>query len=317
MRYTILVFAVTIITNNSFKVDKKKIKEKRDYEIETQSNGLTIRKLKETTIYSPTGQIISETEACEDSQCCYYNKSFNLYKSKREYWYKDNRLVSRVFCDCDSLPVYKDYYEYRLDNKKRIIEKKQITFNYQTRNEKYENGKWIAAKIGDSTLTTINIHQYTYDQYDSLKEEKIIIHNESPIKEEKSWSIYYEYDSNRNLIKTEQPGIIDAFENRYYDSINRIIKIESNWTEEKFSMNFRYDENGNISSVQQQFDNGTVTTTYQYNSKKQIVIEESDGSQADDVRIKYFYNEFDDLIRRETSYNNKPPFIEECEYTYY
>lgn len=312
MQYLLLIFATLLATN---KLDTKKIKEKREYRIETQSNGLPIRKLKTTTVYSTTGQKISETESCEDSNCCYDNKGFSMYTDKNEYWYHDNKLILRVFYRCNLLPVYKDFYEYKLDNKKRIIEEKQMTFNYQTRNEKFENGKWVPAKIGDSTLTTTNIHQYIYNQYDSLEEEKIIIHNEYPIKEEeKSWSINYKYDKNRNLIRTEQPG---SYENRNYDSTNRIIKLESAWTEEKFTLEFSYDENGNISIVQQQYGNGTVTTTYQYNNKKQPIGEESKGSNIDTVRIKYFYNEFDDLVRKETSYNNKPPFIEEYEYVYF
>ena len=190
-----------------------------------------------------------------------------------------------------------------------------MTFNYQTSNKKFENGKWVSAKIGDSTLTTTNIHQYIYNQYDSLEEEKIIIRNEYPIKEkEKSWSINYKYDENRNLIRTEQPG---SYENKYYDSANRIIKLESAWTKEKFAFEFSYDENGNISIVQRQSGNRTVTTTYQYNNKKQTINEESKGKNVGTTSIKYYYNEFNDLVKKETSYDNKPPFIEEYEYVYY
>lgn len=312
MQYLLLIFIPFIAT---VKFDTKKIKEKREYNVETQSNGLSIRKLKATTIYSMTGKIISETKACKDSNCCSKDEAFYLYTNKNEYWYQGDRLVLRVFYYCNLLPVYKDFYEYKLDNKKRIIEEKQMTFNYQTSNKKFENGKWVSAKIGDSTLTTTNIHQYIYNQYDSLEEEIIIIRNEYPIKEkEKSWSINYKYDENRNLIRTEQPG---SYENRYYDSANRIIKLESAWTEEKFAFEFSYDENGNISIVQRQSGNRTVTTTYQYNNKKQTIHEESKGKNVGTTSIKYYYNEFNDLVKKETSYDNKPPFIEEYEYVYY
>lgn len=45
--------------------------------------------------------------------------------------------------------------------------------------------------------------------------------------------------------------------------------------------------------------------------------EESEGNRIKNTTIEYFWNEFNDVIRRETSYDKKPSFIEEVEYTYY
>ena len=97
MQYLLLIF-ITFITTNKF--DTKKIKEKRYYNVETQSNGLPFRKLKATTIYSMTGQIISETKACKDSNCCSKDEAFYLYTNKNEYWYQGDKLVLRVFYYC-------------------------------------------------------------------------------------------------------------------------------------------------------------------------------------------------------------------------
>ncbi len=306
-----------LTTNSQESVNpKKNIKEKREFDV-VLSNGSTLRKLKMTTTYTIDGKVTSETEACNDSNCCYYNKSFTLHKNKNEYWYKDGKLTLRVFRTCNSLPSYKDFHEYKFDNKKRLTEEKELTFNYETENQKYEKGKWVPAKIGDSTLTEINIHQFIYDQYDSIVEEKIIIQRKYPDKKDISWKVKYQYDKNRNLTKIEQPGIISVSENRFYDEKNRLIKIKSNLTGDNVTTDVEYDDDGNISSVREEINDKIVTTKYRYNNHKLLISEESEGNKIKKATIKYFYNEFNDLIRKETSYDSKPPFIEEYEYTYF
>jgi len=318
MQNLILIILFTLTTNAQVpEKPKKSIKEKRDYAIEVQLGGSTLRILKTTTTYSIGGNIISEIEACNDSNCCYYNKSFKLHKNKNEYWYTDDRLVLRIFRTCNSMPSFKEFHEYKFDNKKRLIEEKEQTFNYETDTQKYEKGKWIPAKIGDSTLTEVSIHQYKYNLFDSVLEEKIIIERKFPNKKNVSWKILYQYDKNRNLIKTEHPGTITVSENRYYDDKNRLTKIKSNLTGENITTDIEYDGNGNISSIRNVINDKTITTKYQYDNDNLLISKESGGNKIQKITIKYFYNEFNDLTRKETSYDNKSPFIEEFEYTYY
>lgn len=131
MKYLILILTTLLIGTRPADKGKSK-REKREYTVEIQDNGDTIRTLVKTTRYTTDGKIISEIKACKDSTCCPYNKAFKLYSVKREFSYKDQGLILRRFWSCDSLPVYKNFHEYNFDNRKRLVEKRELTYNFET-----------------------------------------------------------------------------------------------------------------------------------------------------------------------------------------
>jgi hypothetical protein len=314
MKYLIIILTALLIGTRPTDSLKNK-KEKREYEIEVQSNATIIKKLSKTTKYSIDGQVVSETEACKDSICCPYNKSFSLYTVKREFWYKDQRLILRVFWSCDSLPVYKNFHEYKFDTRKRLIEKKELTYNFEIDSKKYENGQWISAKIGDSTLTEKNIHQYTYTAFDSVREEKITVWSKYSNSDERSWTVTYKYDKDRRLIETEHPpyGDMKLKAQWLYDKRGRVIKMESNLTGDKLTIELSYDDKGRVSSHK----NGTLTTTFEYGSNGKLLLASTKGNKYKNSQTSYHYNEFGDITREEVSYNNEPPFVTVYEYIYH
>ena len=314
MKYLIIILTTLLI--GARPTDSKKIKtEKREYDLEAQTNGTTVKKLVKTTKYSIDGQVTSEVEACKDSICCHYNKSFHLYDVKREYWYKDKRQVLRVFWSCDSLPCYKDFHEYKFDNKKRLIEKRELTYNFETDDKKYEKGQWVLAKIGDSTLTEKNIHQYTYTEFDSVKEEKITVWSKYSGSGEKSWTIDYRYDKNRRLVEEIHPGFgtTKLKAGWVHDNKGRLTKMSSNLMGDNVTMEWFYDDRDRVLSLK----DGRMTTNYKYDSNDNLVLASTDGNRYKDTQTRYFYNEFKDLIREEVSYDNDPPYVKVYEYIYH
>ncbi len=314
MKY-LLIILTTLIFGTSLTDLKRIKKEKREYDVNVQSNGTEIRKLKKTTKYSIDGQVISEIEACKDSICCSYNKSFSLYSVKREFWYKDQRLALRVFWSCDSLPVYKNFHGYKFDNRKRLIEKSELTYNFETDSKKYENGQWVSTKIGDSTLTEKNIHQYTYTSFDSVREEKITVWSKYSNSNERSWTITYKYDKDRRPIEMEHPpyGDMKLKAQWLYNKRGRVIKMESNLTGDKRTIEFSYDDNGRVSSQ----NSGTMTTIFEYGSNGKLLLASTKGNNYKDSQTRYYYNEFGDITREEVSYNNEAPFVTVYEYISY
>jgi hypothetical protein len=321
MKYLLIILTTLLIGSKSTDL-KKIIKEKREYDVEIQTNGTTVKKLSKTTNYSMHGQVISEIETCNDSICCPHNKPFRIHKKKIGYWYKDKRLVLRVFRNCDTLASYKDFHDYKLDNKGRLIEEIELTYNFETDGKKYEYGQWVSAKIGDSTLTETNIHQYTYTEFDSVKEEKVIIQSKYADKAEKSWIIKYSYDKDKRLVEVQHP----PFENLklskkiQYDDKSQVVKITSNLTTETVDIDITYDKVGNVSNFKEKFLGRVISTKYEYNNKRLLTLKESESKEGSKVglrTIKYFYNENADLIRIETSYDNKEPHVDEYEYSYY
>jgi YD repeat-containing protein len=314
MKYLIIILTTLLIWTRP--IDPKKIKkEKREYEIEVQSNGTIIKKLKKTTTYSIDGHVVSEIEACKDSICCPYNKTFKLYSVKREFLYKDQRLILRKFWSCDSLPVYKDFHEYKFDNRKRLVEKRELTYNFETDSKKYENGQWVSAKIGDSTLTEKNIHQYNYTAFDSVREEKITVWSKYSNSVERSWTVTYKYDQDKRLIEMEHPpyGDMKLKAQWFYDERGRVTKTESNLTGEKRTIELSYDDKGRVSSQ----NNGTMTTRLEYDNNGKILLVSTKGNRYNDSQTKYHYNEFGDVTREEVSSNNETTFVTAYEYIYY
>ena len=312
MKY--LTFILTTLLIEVRPVDKEKPKrEKREYKVEVQGNDVSIKRLVKTTRYSIEGEVISEIEACKDSICCPYNKTFKLYSVKREFYYKDQRLILQIFWSCDSLPVYKDFHEYEFDNRKRLVEKRELTYNFETDSKKYENGQWVSAKIGDSTLTEKKIHQYTYTAFDSVREEKITVW--SKYSNERSWTVTYKYDKDNRLIETEHPpyGVMKLKDQWVYDERGRVTKMESNLTGDKRTIEFSYDDKGRVLSQ----DNGTMKTTFEYDSNGKILLVTTKGNKYKDSQTKYYYNESGDINREEVSYNNETPFVTVYEYIYY
>ncbi|HQV53374.1 MAG TPA: hypothetical protein PLD17_14060, partial [Flavobacteriales bacterium] len=314
MKYLVILLTTLLIGTRP--ADNKIKKEKREYNLETQKNGTTLKKLVKTTKFSLDGQVVSEIEACKDSICCHYNKPFKLYDVKREFRYKDQRLILRVFWSCDSLPCYKDFHEYKFDNKKRLIEKRELTYNFETKDKKYEKGQWLSAKIGDSTLTEKNIHQYTYTEFDSVKEEKIIVWSKHSDRGENSWTVNYKYDKNKRLVEEIHPGIgpMKLKATWDYDNKGRLIKMNSNLMHgDNEVMEWFYDDRDRVSSVK----DGVMTTNYQYDNNDNLIQASTIGNRYKDTVTKYYYNEFKDLIREEVSYANEPPYVKVFEYSYH
>jgi hypothetical protein len=314
MKYFILILTTLLI--GAQPVDKEKFKrEKREYNVEVQGNGATVKKLVKTTRYSIDGQITSEIEACKDSICCPYNKPFKLYSAKREFTYKEQRLILRVFWSCDSLPVYKNFHEYKFDSRKRLIEEKELTYNFVTGSKKYENGQWVSAKIGDSTLTEKNMHQYTYTAFDSVREEKITVWSKYSNSDERSWTVTYKYDNDRRLIETEHPpyGDMKLKAQWWYDERGRVTKMESNLTGDKRIIELSYNDKGRVSLHK----NGTMTTTFEYRNDGKLLLASTKGNKYKESQTKYNYNEFGDITREEVSYSNEAPFVTVYEYNYY
>lgn len=314
MKYLFIILTTLLI--GASQIGSKRIKkEMREYDVKVRSDGSEIKELKRTTQFSATGQIDSEIEACTDSICCHYNKSFRLHKNKNEYWYNDSRLILRVFRTCNTLPSYKDFHEYKFDGKKRLIETRELTYNFETDNEKYENGKWVSVKIGDSTLTETNIHLYTYTEFDSVKEEKIIIRSKYSSKPEKSWTVKFNYDTNNRLIEKEHTpyGVLKLKAQWFYDKKGRVSKMESNLTGEDVKIEWSYDENNRVLSQK----DGVMTTNFEYDSKGNLILSSTIGNKYKDSQTRHYYNEFGDVLREEVSYNHEPAFVKVYEYIYY
>ncbi|MBK7240956.1 MAG: hypothetical protein IPI00_12435 [Flavobacteriales bacterium] len=224
MKYLVILLTTLLIGTRP--ADNKIKKEKREYNLETQKNGTTLKKLVKTTKFSLDGQVVSEIEACKDSICCHYNKPFKLYDVKREFRYKDQRLILRVFWSCDSLPCYKDFHEYKFDNKKkRLVEeihpgigpmKLKATWDYDNK------GRLI--KMNSNLMHGDNeVMEWFYDDRDRVSSVKDGV-----------MTTNYQYDNNDNLIQASTIGnrYKDTVTKYYYNEFKDLIREEVSYANE-------------------------------------------------------------------------------------
>lgn len=316
----LILFLSSILIDSGFATTEKKAKkETREYEVETNANGTITRKLIKIIKYSIDGNVISSTEVCNDSICCEHNKTFRLHMSKNEYRYENHKLVLRVFRRCDSLPCYKAFYEYKYDSKNRLIEKKEITYDFETDSEKYENGKWVVANRGDSTLDEISTSKYEYNEFDSIQEEHINIQGEYRENKEISWTQTYKYDKNKNKISQEWLTYesLKVKSQWFYDEKNRVVKYIFNPHGEDEITEFSYNSKGNLSSKRLQISERGSIKNYEYNENNLLSVETEEVKNMGKSITKYFYNANKDLIREEKSWDKGPFGITEYEYEYY
>jgi hypothetical protein len=319
MKYLILILT-TLLLGAGLADKKKSIKVKREYEYVTTDNGAKEKKHKSTITYSASRQVISETRECGDPTCCKgFNKVFTLFDSKNEYYYKGDKMILRVFRTCDTLPCYKHRFEYKYDDKKRLVEERELTYTVETDTKRYHEGKWIPANIGDSTLTKIEIQQYVYNEFDSIKEKKFIIQDKYPSVDERSWTVKLKYDEKKRRIE-EDHGTFKRIKLKakwFYDENGRLFKTESNLALDKVSTEVTFDKFGNVSTKKWQLNDSFTVTKFEYNADNLNTIARQEGNRIKSKTIKYYYNDNKDLIRTaELTDNDETPIVE-YEYEYH
>lgn len=319
MNRKMLILLVLIIKINFVNSQEFLIKEKREYRSYKINNVIGKKELKKVTAYNEAGQIISIIDVCRDSNCCFYNKPFILYSTKDVYFYiPKGNLESKVHYSCDSLPCYKYFINYKLDNKNRLFEEIEYEYNYLTDNKIYQNDEWVIAEIGDSTMHTITTERYRYNKLDSISKKKIIIEDVYPNKSKTSWNTKYKYDKKGNLKRVFKPflGVFRFGEKYYYDEKNRVVKTTSNLFTINSSVDYIYDEKGNIFKTIKISNHDTTTTEFNYNNQG-LILSENIKVNNSFTNYKYDYDSYGNLIRIEENQNNENFLITDYEYEFY
>jgi YD repeat-containing protein len=209
------------------------------------------------------------------------------FKYKYSFNSKGNLIETATF---DSMEKIATKRISKYDKKGNELERRMINFTHNSGN------RAVFSYDADGNLVRTN----NYDEKGGLISEIIMI---------------YKDGLTVNALTKTAKGDTSQYITNTFDSFGRVVKEEHSGREGKFEITFKYDENGNVTEI----NNPSYRRTYEYDENSNLIEDKMylpTGARQFRVQFSYYPN---GLLKEEVRYdtNDKPAFSGTYVYEFY